>query len=96
MKKIQKKEEKNIERRIKEILNIPSFGYFVNSPKEAIKQAFQSDIIKDGHAWIDALNDRKLTTHTYEEETAIIVTEKNKENYFPLLKNLHLYFQSRI
>jgi nucleotidyltransferase substrate binding protein (TIGR01987 family) len=71
-------------------------GFVVNSPKEAIKQAFQSDIIKDGHTWIDALNDRNLTTHTYEEETAIIVTEKIKDNYFPLLKNLHLYFQSRI
>jgi len=70
-------------------------GFVVNSPKEAIKQAFQSDIIKDGHAWIDALNDRKLTTHIYEEETAVIVTEKIKENYFPLLKKLCLYFQGR-
>ena len=68
-------------------------GFVVNSPKEAIKQAFQSDIIKDGHTWIDALNDRNLTTHIYEEETAIMVTEKIKENYFPLLKNLYLYFQ---
>jgi len=67
----------------------------VNSPKEAIKQAFQSDIIKDGHTWIDALNDRNLTTHTYEEEAAIEVTENIKENYFPLLKKLCLYFQGR-
>ena len=71
-------------------------GFVVNSPKEAIKQAFQSDIIKDGHTWIDALNDRNLTTHTYEEEAAIEVTENIKENYFPLLKNLYLYFQGRI
>jgi len=71
-------------------------GLVVNSPKEAIKQAFQSDIIKDGHTWIDALNDRNLTTHTYEEEAAIEVTENIEENYFPLLKNLYLYFQGRI
>lgn len=70
-------------------------GFVVNSPKEAIKQAFQSDIIKDGHSWTDALNDRNLTTHIYEEETAVIVTEKIKENCFPLLKNLYLYFQGR-
>jgi len=70
-------------------------GFVVNSPKEAIKQAFQSDIIEDGHTWIDALNDRKLTTHIYEEETAVIVTEKIKENHFPLLKKLYLYFQGR-
>ena len=70
-------------------------GLVVISPKEAIKQAFQSDIIKDGHTWIDALNDRKLTTHIYEEETAIGVTENIKKDYFPLLKNLYLYFQGR-
>ena len=36
-------------------------GFTVNSPKDALKQAFQSEIIKDGHVWIDALEDRNLT-----------------------------------
>ena len=71
-------------------------GFVLNSPKEAIKQAFQSEIIKDGHAWIDAFQDRNLTVHTYQEETAIEVEKKIREDYFQLLKNLHLYFKGKI
>jgi len=63
-------------------------GFSVDSPKEAIKQAFQSNLIADGHGWIDALNDRNLTTHTYQEETAVKVEQKIRNDYFPLLQTL--------
>ncbi|MEK7729279.1 MAG: HI0074 family nucleotidyltransferase substrate-binding subunit, partial [candidate division KSB1 bacterium] len=33
-------------------------SYQIRSPKEAIKQAFQSEIITDGQVWLDALEDR--------------------------------------
>lgn len=71
-------------------------GFTINSPKEAIKQAFQSNIIADGHAWIDALEDRNLTTHTYEESTAVKVEQKIRADYFPLLKSLHMFFQEKL
>ena len=70
-------------------------GFSVNSPKEAIKQAFQSNLIADGHGWIDALNDRNLTTHTYQEETAVKVEQKIRNDYFPLLQNLYDQFKSK-
>ncbi len=31
---------------------------YVNSPREAIKQSYQIELIDDGHVWIDALTDR--------------------------------------
>jgi nucleotidyltransferase substrate binding protein (TIGR01987 family) len=71
-------------------------GFTVNSPKDAIKQAFQSNILADGHTWMDALEDRNLTAHTYEEATAIRVEQKIKRDYFPLLKNLHDYFCEKL
>lgn len=37
-------------------------GFIVKSPRDAIKQAFQTNIITAGHTWIDALEDRNLTT----------------------------------
>jgi nucleotidyltransferase substrate binding protein (TIGR01987 family) len=64
-------------------------GFSVNSPREAIKQAFQSEIIEDGQSWIDALEDRNLTTHTYDEETALKVVKSIKTSYFPLLNSLY-------
>jgi nucleotidyltransferase substrate binding protein (TIGR01987 family) len=41
---------------------LEELGFSVNSPREAIKQAFQSGVIENGQGWIDALEDRNLTT----------------------------------
>lgn len=67
-------------------------GFEVNSPRAAIKLAFQNGIVDDGHVWIQALEDRNLTTHTYNEETAQQVEQKIRETYFPLLNVLNNRF----
>ena len=64
-------------------------GTEVKSPREAIKVAFQQEIIDNGHDWMDALTDRNLTVHTYDESTAILVEKKICEVYFPLLNQLY-------
>ena len=71
-------------------------GFTIASPRQAIKQAFQSGLVTDGHAWISALEDRNLTTHTYNEQTADLVEQKIRNDYFPLLKALHALFRDRI
>ena len=70
-------------------------GFVIDSPRQAIKQAFQSRIIADGHAWMNALNDRNLTVHTYDESTALKVEAKIRQDYFPLLQQLHAFFQEK-
>ena len=35
-------------------------GFNVKSPRATIKTAFQTELIDDGHVWIDALEKRKL------------------------------------
>lgn len=69
-------------------------GFIIKSPRGAIKQAFQSDIISDGHVWLEALETRNLTTHTYEKDAAIEVEGKIRQRYFPALKNLYIYFKN--
>lgn len=71
-------------------------GFTITSPRQAIKQAFQSGLVADGHAWISALEDRNLTTHTYNEQTAAAVEHKIRTAYFALLKTLHAAFSDRI
>jgi nucleotidyltransferase substrate binding protein (TIGR01987 family) len=71
-------------------------GFIVKSPRETIKLAFQSDLIKDGHPWIDALHDRNLTTHTYEESTAVEVELLIRDVYFPMLTELFNDFNRKI
>jgi nucleotidyltransferase substrate binding protein (TIGR01987 family) len=58
----------------------------LNSPRDAIKKAFEIDLIIDGHAWLKALEDRNLTSHTYDEETAAEVEGLIRNNYYRLLK----------
>jgi nucleotidyltransferase substrate binding protein (TIGR01987 family) len=64
-------------------------GYIVKSPRETIKQAFQNDIINDGHVWIDALSVRNLTKHTYDENLAKKIVDDIVNIYFPKLKKMH-------
>ncbi len=64
-------------------------GFTIVSPRDAIKQAFQAGILEDGHIWIEALKDRNLTVHTYEERIAVAVEQKIRESYFPALLSLY-------
>ena len=73
-----------------------SEGYDLNSPRAAIKQAFQNGLIEDGHRWIQALEDRNLTTHTYNEATAVLVEQKIRQDYYPVLQQLRDRFHGII
>lgn len=71
-------------------------GFIVKSPRDAIKIAFQYQLIKDGELWLNALKDRNLTVHTYQEETANEVEQKIKTTYFPLLNDLYITFNGKL
>ena len=71
-------------------------GYTVNSPRDAIKQAFHAGILDDGQLWMDALADRNLTTHTYDENKAIEVVAKIRADYFPALQQLYRRLSSEL
>lgn len=61
----------------------------VKSPRQAIKEAYQIGLIDDGHIWIDALTDRNLTVHTYDEELAKKMVEDISCIYYPELRKLY-------
>lgn len=42
-------------------------GVECNSPKQTFKSSLKEGFIDDDSLWIDMLNDRNLTTHTYDE-----------------------------
>ena len=75
---------------------LEELGYRINSPREAIKQAFQAGIIEDGQKWIEALEDRNLTTHTYDEKTAQKVVYAIRTLYFPLLVQLYSFMKKEL
>jgi len=64
-------------------------GYDVRSPRTAIQTAFQAQLVKDGHMWIDALEKRNLMAHTYDENLAIQAEKLIRTEYFQILKELY-------
>ncbi len=73
---------------------LESIGYITKNPRETIKQSFQSEIITEGEQWLQALEDRNLTSHTYDEEMANKVVDKIRNSYFKLLKQLYIFFKN--
>ena len=61
----------------------------INTPRDAIKQAFNSNIINNSHDWIDLLKDRNLTVHIYEEKIAKEIELKIKQKYFKIINDLY-------
>ena len=61
----------------------------VVSPRKAIKKAFETSLVQDGHGWMQMLENRNLAVHTYDEETADQVVAAIRGTYYPLLKELY-------
>lgn len=61
----------------------------VSSPRAAIKKAFETGLIEDGHVWMELLLDRNLTAHTYNEDTAAKVEKLIEKKYYPVIRKLY-------
>lgn len=46
------------------------------SPKECLKEAYKFGLMEDDPKWLEMLEDRNLTVHTYNEKTADEVYER--------------------
>lgn len=62
----------------------------IDAPRSVVKKAFETHLISNGTSWLEALKDRNLTSHTYDEETADEVMEKIKRDYLTMLTDLSL------
>ena len=70
-------------------------GFEVRSPRETIRQGFQSGYIMNGEDWLQALADRNLTTHIYDDEIIIRVLNGISERYFFLLQDFYVSFKEK-
>ena len=59
----------------------------VKTPKEVLKKAYAIDII-DSEDWITMLEDRNMTSHIYQEETAIAISKRIQSSYIRLFDRL--------
>jgi nucleotidyltransferase substrate binding protein (TIGR01987 family) len=66
------------------------------SPRAVIKKAFEIGLISEGRTWLNLLEDRNLTSHTYDEQTASDVALLIRNQYHPLLSSLHRIMLERV
>lgn len=71
-------------------------GYDVKSPREAIKTAFDYGLISDGALWLDALEKRNLSSHTYDESILDELQDLILHKYFPIMSGLKNNIESRL
>lgn len=62
-------------------------GLICNSPRACLQQAFSFGLIKDNPLWIDLINDRNSSVHTYSEKFADTLY-LNLKKYLQLFKEL--------
>ena len=63
-------------------------GILADSPRTTIKEAFSSRLIEDGQLWIDMMEARNKTSHTYKEEFANSLAIEILDVYIPALVEL--------
>ena len=62
--------------------------------RDAIRQAFATGLIADGEGWMDMLQSRNKTSHTYNEETAEEITQAVLTRYYSMFVELQEKFST--
>ena len=71
-------------------------GIETDLPRDVIKQAFANTLIKDGQVWIEMLESRNLMSHTYDEKTFDLAYGKITRDYYPAIKQVFDFLQSKM
>ncbi|OGI00391.1 MAG: hypothetical protein A2Y25_02250 [Candidatus Melainabacteria bacterium GWF2_37_15] len=71
-------------------------GIIVKFPRDTIKEGYQANIIVNGEIWIEMIEDRNLTSHTYNEEQAKKIIDKVINTYLSEFEKLCSYFKERL
>lgn len=71
-------------------------GIEVNSPRSAIRKAFQTELIADAEAWLDMLEKRNLSSHTYDAETANEIYQHVAQKYILLFDDFAATINEKI
>ena len=61
--------------------------------RDTARAAFKAGLIENGEIWMDMIQSRNLTTHTYNESTAAQIVQAILDVYFAEFKALQAKFQ---
>ena len=56
----------------------------IHGSRDATREAFKLELIRDGDSWMDMIRDRNRTSHTYNQETAQAIATNIIGRFFTL------------
>ena len=62
-------------------------GIEANSPRSCIREGWKQGLISNAEAWLEMMEKRKLSSHTYDENVAREIYHDVKERYVALLES---------
>jgi nucleotidyltransferase substrate binding protein (TIGR01987 family) len=68
----------------------------VKNGKQAIRQAFQDEIIHDAEGWMSALEKRNITSHTYNENILAEMLEFISTTFYPIVRELYFQLKDKL
>ena len=75
---------------------IKAFEYCFELGWNTLRLAFRMGLIDDGEGWLAMVQDRNLTSHTYNRSTAEQVSEQVAARYLPCFRELRLVLSERV
>lgn len=60
----------------------------VKTPKDALKTAYEIDLIEDELVWLDMLKARNLTSHIYDEKAVIEISDRISTEFAAIFHKL--------
>ena len=64
--------------------------------RDTLRLAFRVGLIHDGEAWLRMVQDRNLTSHTYNRATAEQVSSEVEDRYLPCFRELRRTLNQRL
>ena len=61
----------------------------IQGSRDAFRLAFNRGLISDGEMWMNMIESRSKTSHTYNEETADEIASAVLNRYYPMFRKLH-------
>lgn len=71
-------------------------GIIAKTPRDCFKEAFSAGFIDDSEDWIKMIEDRNITSHTYEEDSANEIYQKINSIYLKKFQELESFFLKEI
>ena len=65
----------------------------IRGSRDAIRKAFEEDLILDGENWMKMIANRNLTSHTYNEEVSEEIYQNIVTTFYPLFEGFKAKMQ---